>query len=182
MKERILIVPAATKEWWASIIRFVLRSKFNHIFIIYESMLWGSWWAVDIRKYGVVKVPSEKATDRVKYAEFWECRLPLERGLKETRKYVLSGYDILGVISASIKWALWRFTGFEWTRPVHSADKMWCPEYVAMIIRMSGIPHAESMEPAVSFPGDIQSFMDSSIYFKQVDNPFGDTGENYVTS
>lgn len=172
MSERILIAPAATKEWWARIIRWVLRSKYNHVFFLYECKLWGGWWAADIRKQGVQKTPSEDALQRVKFIEYWACSMPLEKGLRKTRKFILSGYDFLGLLANLFRVLLWRITKFRWLKPCHSADKVFCSEYVAMVIALSDIPHSEDLEPAIVSPEAVREFMDGSIYFNQVDNPF----------
>lgn len=171
MSTDILIVPVATKEWWAAVIRFCLRRKFNHLFIAYPSETWGGWWAADIRGDGVTKVPLEKAMARVKYAEFWESSMDLTVGLKRTRKFVMAGYDTLGAIANGVKVLLWRLTGWKSLRPVHSTDKVYCEEYGAIVIRLSDIHHSEEMDPPTLWPGDVRDFMDRSIYFNEVPDP-----------
>ncbi len=187
MSERIVIVPIETSEWWAKLIRWVLQSRWNHIFILFEDSTLGGWWSIDIRNDGVHVIAAEKSSlTRLGKAEFYECNHSLLPALQQSRKLVGSGYDWLGLSMNLFRLLLWRFLKIKWLKPVHSLGRMTCVEYVTTFLRI-GCPVAidkyekegTSLEPAVTRPQEDRDFMSDSGAFYEVENPlkFGGAGE-----
>jgi len=156
----------------SKLFKWILKSKDTHVFFLYESELWGGWFAADILEDGVVMLPEEKSsTQRAKTLTFFECKYPIEDGFKRARKFVMSGYDYLALAANLTRVMLWRWLGWKWLRPVNSDKRMYCAEFVATIFRLANIPHSEDLDPAVTSPAMLREFMDTSIYFNEVPNP-----------
>jgi hypothetical protein len=152
--------------------KWILKSKDTHVFFLYESDLWGGWFAADIMEDGVIMLPEEKSsTQRATTLTFFECSMPLDVGFKRARKFVDSGYDFLALFANLMRIMLWRWFGWKWLKPVGSSKRMYCAEFVATIFRLADIPHSEELDPEVTSPGMLREFMVNSIYFDQVDNP-----------
>lgn len=175
MTERVLIVPIATDNWWAPLVRWFLGSKFNHIFILFEDYTLGGWWAIDIREDGAHIVPAEKSSlTRLKHAEFYEYKKPLVDALKASRCIVGSGYDWLNLASNIVRIFLWRHFKFDWLKPTQDPDRHTCYEWTIEFLDLEPSMQIGELEPSISMPGDIRNFMAEDKKFHTTENPLGE--------
>jgi len=172
MSERVLIVPIATNDWWAPVVRWFLCSKYNHIFVLFEDSTLGGWWAREALFNGVQIISSERSSlSRVKHAEFYEYKDSLVPGLQESRKSVGVGYDRCGLVINIFRMFLYKVFKIKWLRPVHDPEKHTCPEDIMQIFEAVFVPGIDDLRPSMVMPGELRDFMLFSEDFHTVENP-----------
>jgi len=172
MTERVLIVPIATDEWWGPLVRWFLRSKFNHIFILFEDATLGGWCAREARSDGVYIVDAEKSSlTRMKYAEFYEHNDSMAVAMKESMNIIGIGYDWLGLMSNIFRLFLWKILKVKWLKPVHAPGRHTCAEDTLSVLRLVPVSGIGILEPSTTMPGEIRDFLLKSTDFHTVENP-----------
>jgi hypothetical protein len=173
--ERVVIVSISSDDFVGRFIRWALHSKYNHSYILYESHLWSGWWAADIMPEGVVKRAAEKSMKRKALdIRFHECLAPLNSGLEKARRLVGAGYDWKGLFFNLIRFNLARFFKINWLKPAHRLDKLFCSEFVALVIQWSGVKSFAEVDPSMISPQEIFDILEGDEHFVQVPNPLAD--------
>lgn len=167
----ILLCFVATKEWWAKPLRWLLRSRYNHLFVLYYSVLWERWKTIDITKYGVQELPAIRSFNRVKEIECWKYHRSLIHGLQASGNLIGSEYDWLGLIANIIRLCIWRIFGLQWRSPLHDMTRFMCFEFGIQLLRLAGITSAFQLEPSVTSPEELRDFLKNNGGFETVKCP-----------
>jgi len=140
--------------------------------MVIESPEWGGWMAAEIDEFGVRLLPAERVVSGCYRVEFYEGEDSLWPGLRAVRLYVGKKYDWLGIIGFTIRLAIWRLSGRRILNPVHDPTKMFCSEFCMSVLKLSGVPGTESIDPASTSPADLRMFVMTSGKFKRAKSPF----------
>lgn len=137
-----------TDKLHSRLIRWVTRSPWSHVWIEYESEVWGGWWVAHAGPSGVVKVPLETVRAAHLKRRIYECRLDLSSGLSASRMYVGSAYDYKSVLWNGFLLLLSRVFAREWLTKIvtRNRSKMSCSEFVGTILKKAGVFASENAE------------------------------------
>jgi hypothetical protein len=154
------------KGWLAALERKILKSEYNHAFILYYSTEWQDWWAMEIDERGIVPVPAQPILKKQKKIRHFKCKKDLYKGLFRMKNAIGFGYDWKGIISG-LTVLLLRRIGLNITKTVHSQERMFCSEYVTHVIEASGVPLNIGLLPHQTSPKDLLAFLESSPEFEE---------------
>lgn len=172
MKERILLAVAASETIFGSVIRSLTQSPVNHSFVLYESTLWGGWWATQVDEHGVQKLPAMHLCARYETLELYECVVDLVPGLRRCRSMIGAGYDFLGIIGFLFKLLVWRLLGRRILNPFHRNNREFCSEFVANVLKSANVPGFEAVDPPSLSPGDLRNIFLANNCFHRVFEPW----------
>jgi hypothetical protein len=167
--ERVLICFSTGSGWISRAIRKLTDSPVSHCFVLYESRLWGGWWAVQVDKHGPRKIVAKRALG--KSVRCFECSASLARGLRAVREYVGSSYDFLGIFGFLLKALAWKVFRINTPNTVQSKSAWFCSEFVAAIFNASKLKDWKARDAASVDPGDPLSYVLTSKLFAEVDVP-----------
>lgn len=144
-------------KWTSRLIRWATRSEWSHAWIEYPSSILGGRWAVHAGPNGVVPVPIEQVEEAYPKRKLYECSVNLDLGFQWARNRIGAKYDY-GVIWNGIILVLHRVTGWEWLNEVvtRNAVRMSCSEFVAGILKASGVDGTADMDIELTPPGDLE--------------------------
>jgi len=167
-KERILVVVSASDTFLGRVIRWLTSSPVNHTFLVYESYLWGGWWAAQIGSDGVKKIPANHALSKYVMTEFYEYRGNIARGLHACRAMVGEKYDFMGILGFLLKIVVWRLTGKRIKNPLHGKHEEFCSEFVASVLKAARVDHFVNCDPASVSPEDVRNWLMTNPRFRRV--------------
>jgi hypothetical protein len=168
--EGILVALSASDNLVGRIIRALTGSSVNHAFILYESDLWGGWWAAQIDERGVRKLPAKVVLPT--YEKVYLYRYmgkSLAVGLKACRYMVGWKYDWLGILGFICKLVVWRLIGRRIFNPLHGRNREFCSEFVSNVLKKTPVPSFENQDPASLSPGDVLSIIKTDPFFRKVE-------------
>ena len=151
--------------------RWLLRSQFNHAFILFLDPMWEEWQTVDITKSGVQILPWYKSLGRVKEIECWKYRRTLIHGLQASSNLIGQKYDWLGLAINVLRLFIWRLFGRRWKTPLHDVTRYMCFEFIISLIQLAGISSALQLEPSVTPPEELRNFLKLNGGFEVVSCP-----------
>jgi len=104
-----------------------------------------------------VPVPIEQVEEAYPKRKLYECSVNLDLGFQWARNRIGAKYDY-GVIWNGIILVLHRVTGWEWLNEVvtRNAVRMSCSEFVAGILKASGVDGTADMDIELTPPGDLE--------------------------
>jgi hypothetical protein len=157
--------------WYGWLIRKLTRCNYNHVYIQYESEDWKtdpkdiSLWDLDITPRGVMPILSqERDGDIVRYVPASEeTRSSLTRAMITYRWRLGNAYDWVGLFSGLIRLLVWRVTGKNLFKSIHSKGRMFCSEMVSTIIKEA---IGWNTTPSETSPADVLEFVTDSKLFK----------------
>ena len=173
MRDRILICLSASDDFVGRFIRWITQSQFNHVFILYESSLWGGWWAAQITpEKGIHKIPANhlEDVDRIECYEGVGTGHDISKGLKTLRDAIGIKYDYLGVWNGLLRAIIMRLFGKK-IPAIHSSKRMFCFEFVIRVLQEAGIPGIQEYSPVSTPPRELRKFLIRSATFKSVNSP-----------
>lgn len=169
--ERILVVCAASNTALGRAIRKLTGSPVNHCHLLYQSRLWGGWWAAQIGKEGVQKLPANKVMREYALTECYEYVHDLSPGLRACRGMIGQRYDYLGIAGFMVKLAAWWIARKKIKNPWHHQNAEFCSEFVARVLGANGIAGFDEDDPASLSPGDVRTLIRDNPQFCQVTWP-----------
>ena len=165
--EDVRVVFTASSKVSSRIIRWLTRSPVSHVYIEYESVLWGGRWAAEATKGGVRKVIAKKARHDV-YAEF-RCKFDVERGLAAVSKYFGEDYDYIGVAIFGALIVLGRWFSVKVKSPFRSSKSQFCSEFVTRFFKGARLEGVAGWDVGKSSPGRLYRFCEKNTgKFKQL--------------
>lgn len=175
--EGILVAVSASNNLLGRIIRFLTDSSVNHAFIMYESRLWGGWWAAQIDERGVRKLPAKVVLPtyekvflyRYVVAGPLQGASALSAGLQACRYMVGWKYDWLGIVGFIFKLMIWRLLGRRVFNPLHGRNREFCSEFVANVLKKAQVPNFSKVDPASISPGDVLELIKADPHFRRVE-------------
>lgn len=178
MCKDVLVCFERSDSWYSHVIRWVTKSKFNHVLIAYPSDTWGGWLATDIQFVdGVRPIILKKVMQRTQQNsifEFYKCKKDLNHALVKTRNLIGAGYDLKGFLPILLK--AYIFTRYNklpkdaFVLP-ENRERIHCSEFVTTILKHAGLPGMDNMIPHLTSPGDLRRYIRNSELFVSVDNP-----------
>lgn len=151
----------------SKLIRWATKSDWSHVWVEYQSRAWGGYWAAHSTEKGVVKEPAARVKRRYNRAVLFEAKFDLTPGMSSARTLVGKPYDFM-VIWNALLLILSRWIRYGWLVQYVSRDlsKVTCSEFVATIIKRSGLQEAKGLDPELTTPGDLHRLCERSREFR----------------
>jgi hypothetical protein len=170
----ILICFAKQRGWRAAFSRWLMKSKFNFVFILFLDPLWNSWQTVDISQETVQILPAQISLDRVESVECLKYgHRSLIHGLQAACAMIGTSCSYWGYVSDLFRLASWRFLGLGWHSRLNDLSKYLCVDFAVGFLQLSGISSALQLDPSVMSPGDLRAFLSNNGGFEVVRLPAG---------
>jgi hypothetical protein len=160
MKGKVRVVFGTNDSLRARLIRWSTGSPWSHVWIEYQSEVWGGWWAAHSAEDGVVKVPDTRIWTRYPRRLTYELHVPLDGGFDWARHVIGAKYDY-GVIWNALLLVLFRVTKWQWLYKLvaRNAAKYSCSEFVAGFLKAAGVKGSENWDIELMHPGAVHSFL-----------------------
>lgn len=165
----IRLVFTASKTFFGKLIRWLTKGKVSHVFLEYDSSLWGGRWVAEATLGGVRKVLSCKARHNIVY----EYRVKQEPRVacRSIGKYFGNAYDYVGIF-----WFAWFIIAWQWLKlkvrkPLRSTKSQVCSELIARWVIAYGTPGTAEWDPEQVTPQMIADacFVNQPKFFEAVD-------------
>lgn len=158
-RERIYVVCAASDNLVGRLIRKLTRSSVNHTFLLYESRMWGGWWAAQIGPDGVKKLPAGPVMQKYYLTECYEYAGNLGPGLTACRAMVGQRYDYWGVLGYLLRLVAKRVVDRDIRNPWNVQNEEFCSEFVAHVLKAARVDHFRDCDPASLSPGEVRGYL-----------------------
>jgi hypothetical protein len=141
----IRLVFTASKTFFGKIIRWLTGGKVSHVFLEYDSSLWGGRWVAEATVGGVRKVPSYKARHNV----VWEYRAAMDTRVacRSIARYFGNTYDYAGLLVFAWFIIAWRWLKLKAKKPHRSTKSQVCAELIARWVTAYGVPGSQDWDP-----------------------------------
>jgi hypothetical protein len=100
--------------------------------------------------------------------ELVDLRYDLRTGVVSVRDHIGDRYDWLGLLWGLFRLVVKRLTGWRISNVVHSDEKLFCSEFVVLILKNSVIPGTRDWVPESVSPAKIRKFLLQNSLFKKV--------------
>lgn len=151
------------------------ESSLSHSWFEYESTVWGGWWVAHANNRGVVNEPSENVRERYPSYRIYSTDFDVTDGLAEARTLVgRADYDYLTAIWNLFILVIHRGTGIQKLKEytLKNASKMTCSEFVAVILKHSGLEEAKDINTELQTTGDVERIVRESGEFTLVEEKY----------
>lgn len=167
----VRIVFTAKTNWFSRLIRWITNGTVSHVFLEYDSTLWGGRWVAEATVGGVRKVPSYKARKNVVF-EYRFLKDP-RPGCTALAEYFGNKYDYVGMVGFAVFIVVWRWLHLKIKRPFRSSKAQLCSEFVARWFKASGVPVAAYLDPETTTPQMLYDicFQSRPGYFEAIEPP-----------
>lgn len=164
----MLVCVASADNWKGRLTRWLTRSDVNHCFLLFESDLWGGWWAVNVDQNGIDILPAEKVVPQYSFVRYYAYQFPLKEGLAKSRSYIGTSYDWFGVFHLGVKLFFWKFLRLKILDPIQDLSRLFCSEFVMKVLKDAKVVGSEDYLASEATPRDVQELCERSDYFTQV--------------
>jgi len=135
--QRIRIVFERSNTWLGAIIRWLTRSKLNHVAVEYYSTDWQEDWAIEAELRGVWTRPSYQR----KWLHEFEVLYDVSEDMRKAQRFIGDNYDFKGIFVFGWLLLFWRLFKVRLRRPWASSKGQLCSELVSRMI----LPQTGSM-------------------------------------
>ena len=146
-------------SWYSWIIRLILQSDINHVYMTY--ILNGVEWAIEIDGKGVRLAPSRMI--HIEYNQEKTSCVELDIDpvvlMTKSHKYLGKKYDWKGLFSALFKLLSYKLFGIEDYSYIGSRNKYFCSEFVASILIDCGYLDRTVIRPDLTSPEDLRRLL-----------------------
>lgn len=144
------LVFTASKTLFGRLIRWFTRGKVSHVFLEYDSSLWGGRWVAEATIGGVRKVPSYKARHNVIFE--YRATKAGNAACNSIAKYFGNAYDYINILIFAWFIIAWRWLKLKIRRPHRSTKAQVCSELVARWVIAYGVPGVSGWNPEYVTP------------------------------
>lgn len=162
----VMICLVSERDFKARLVQRIMGSKYNHVFLEFYSGDWRNKQAIDVTERGVTQLPASKTGYRDGEVVRFIAKESIERGLRETQALIGNRYDWAGLFGGLFKLLMLKWFGWAIKSPWHSKGRLFCSEYVAMVLSVSD-PDDYRLEPWMSRPTDIMRY--ARLHLKRAD-------------
>lgn len=155
----VRLVFTASKTLFGRLIRWLTSSPVSHVFLEYDSTLWGGRWVAEATIGGVRKVPSYKARHNV-VCEYKLTANP-ELGCKAIAKFFGNAYDYVGIFWMAWFVIAWRWLRLKFKKPLRSSKSQLCSELMARFVEPY-IQQAKGWDPEEITPEGLRRYCEMS--------------------
>ena len=156
----MLICFASTKGWRSCLVRWISRSKFNFVFILFLDSLWSAWQTVDVSNETIQILP---ACISLECVESVECvkysRRSMVHGLQAACAMIGSPCSYWGYVRDLFHLGFWRVFGLSWQSRLNDFSRYTCVDFTVGFLQLSGISSALQLDPSMMSPGDLRAFL-----------------------
>lgn len=175
LSQFILICFSATNDIKGKLVRLFTGNVYNHVSILYKSHFWDKWMSIQIDKNGVQILPVYALLKKDMYNKFYKCDVDLSVGIRKNIEYIGKKYDIFGVFGIGIKILIRKIFGRKIKNLLNVDSRVFCTEYLTMVMQDSGFPGSYEIDSSLSEPGDIIELLcnsneSSEIFVTDLDN------------
>jgi hypothetical protein len=172
MSSRVLIAFTTSNAIYAKVLRWLMRARVHHCLMFLELEEFGGWMALEIDEDGVHVVHPNRALKRITKMECYETDYNLSAGIAALSGYIGKGYDWKGLLWGVWRLVLWRLFGYISKKALQDTSRMFCSEFVTAVVKRSGIPGTDSLEPASTWPPLLRDVIALDSGVRYVPNPF----------
>lgn len=159
------------KSFKSRLICWTTRSSLSHSWVEYDSHVWEGRWVAHATARGVIKEIQPNVRKRYPTHRIYRCKADLKKGLRAVRTYVgTADYDF-GVIWNGVLLLLHRVTRWQWLYNIAARNtaKLTCSEFVALILKESGLPEMDEIDPELTTTGELETLVSKSSAFELVE-------------
>ena len=142
------------------IIRWFTKSQASHAWLLVEGSFLGMDMVMEATEGGFRITPYETFKKGHDIVAVLDTAFPLDSGVRTAAAWLGERYDYLGLFGSAFV-MLGRWMKRKWKNPLDEPHAMFCSEAVAFIIKESGYPGSESMDPSSTTPQDLMDFLSS---------------------
>jgi hypothetical protein len=164
----VRLVFTASKTFFGRLIRWLTGGKVSHVFLEYDSSLWGGRWVAEATVGGVRKVSSARARHNV----VWEYRAKQDTRVAcySIAKYFGNAYDYAGIFVFAWLIIAWKWLKLKVRRPHRSTKSQVCSELIARWAIAYGAPGTTNWDPEQVTPQMVADicFRNQAKFFEKV--------------
>jgi len=155
------------RKWTSCLIRWATGSEYSHVWVEYESSVWGGTWVAHAGPKGVVKETQENVYKKYPKHRIYDFSGDLTKGLHAVKGDVGADYDYRSVIWNGLLLVLYTATRWNYLHSLvtRNTSKLSCSEFVAKILKECGVEGTETFDPELTTPGDLERFCAHSDHF-----------------
>jgi hypothetical protein len=127
---------SAGTSWLSRLIQWFTGGRASHVFLAFYSSEFGGWLQLGSEVGGWVFQPAEQAGG---VCAVYEMPVDLWPGLRGSRQYLGTPYDIGGLAGMAWVMVAWRWLGRRVRNPLESHASWFCSEICAEVVRRSGV-------------------------------------------
>jgi hypothetical protein len=153
------------------LIRAATGGSWSHVWIEWESSLWDGVWVTHAQQVGIVTSPIEVVFEKYSLRRRYGVEdIRVRLGLRRMRKECGKPYDYVTVIYNTLLLVLLRLTGWGRLRTMvlRNAARFTCSEFVALVLKRSGLPGTDRLDPELTTPGALETFCAESRFFTKL--------------
>ena len=165
MTHMVTIVFTAKTNWISRTILKLTGGKASHVFLEYDSELWGGRWAAEAGALGVRKIPAKMARHHV-VAEFG-CQFPTNEALRSVAHLVGQRYDIGGLLWFAWFIIAWRLFKKKIKKPLNNTKGQFCSEFVTRFLQAAGMYEREA-DPELTSPQELFEHCRRSVVLRDM--------------
>ena len=155
----ILVCLSATDDTKGKLVRFFTGNTYNHVSILYKSHFWGKWMTIQVDNNGVEIIPVYTLLKENMYNKFYRCGTDLSVGIRNNIDYIGRKYDFLGVLGIGLKIIIKKLFNKSVKNLLDVASKVFCTEYLIMVMNDSDFSGSDKIDPSLSEPDDIDAIL-----------------------
>jgi len=164
----VRLVFTASRTWFGRLIRWLTGGKVSHVFLEYDSTLWGGRWVAEATVGGVRKVPAYKVRHNIVY----EYRVQMDPNVacNAIAKFFGNAYDYAGILIFGWCIIAWRWLKLKARRPHRSTKSQVCAELIARWMIAYGVSGTDGWDPDKITPQGIadKCFINQPKFFEQL--------------
>lgn len=149
----VRLVFTASKTWFGRLIRWLTGGKASHVFLEYDSTLWGGRWVAEATVGGVRKVPAYKARHNIVYE--YQVKQDPRVACESIAKFFGNAYDYAGLFIFGWFIIAWKWLKLKVRRPHRNSKSQLCAELIARWMIAYGVPGTDGWNPECISPQSI---------------------------
>lgn len=158
---KALIALATSEKWHAKILRYLMDSRFHHALVFVYLEEFGGWMAIDTDRRGPHLVTTERIFEKISDFECYYSKESLFKGIAKCRNFLSNDYDTKGAIFGTILLVLKKIFSLKPKRNIQDSQKAYCLEYVASVLKYSGVPSFKHENVSLLTTLNFESLIDS---------------------
>lgn len=155
------------EKFHSKLIRWITNHHHSHVWIEYVSETWDGVWIAHASPKGVVKETQENVYERYPKHVVYDIAIDVKKGLHAVRNDFGADYDYPSVIWNGFLLTIYKV--IRWNKlhklAARNVSKFSCSEFVSKILKKAGVPGADSLDPELTTPADLERFCAESDYF-----------------
>jgi len=155
--ERYVIGLGTNDKFVSRLIRVATNGWCSHTWLEYSSIRFGGLWVIHATDTGVVRERIMDIWRRYPTRKRYEVRWDLTEGMRQAVEALGTPYDYGSTLTNALLLVLNRYTSYAPPDIARNPKLFNCSEFVAMILKASGIPGHGQIDPEATSPIKLDS-------------------------